>query len=72
MMFHALATGASDRILIALYNPERALEDVPGGARHLVAQARARRFKTIRTGCPRPTHGMRSETLTINERSQPR
>jgi hypothetical protein len=46
MMFNALAEGARNLTLIALYNRERD-PDGPGGTAHLVAEAAKRGFKTV-------------------------
>jgi hypothetical protein len=46
LMFNALAEGATNLTLIALYNRERD-PDGPGGTAHLVAEAAKRGFKTI-------------------------
>lgn len=46
MMFSALATGARQRTLIALYNPDSE-SDGPGGTKHLVGEARRWGFKSV-------------------------
>jgi hypothetical protein len=45
-MFNALATGARDLTLLALYNPDLD-PDGPGGTAHLAREAGARGFKTV-------------------------
>lgn len=46
MMFSALATEASHRTLIALYNPDKD-PNGPGGTAHMVAQANSWGFKSV-------------------------
>jgi hypothetical protein len=46
LMFHALAIGASDLTLIALFNPDVDPRG-PGGTAHMVATARVHGFKTL-------------------------
>lgn len=46
MMDSALATGARERMLLALYNPELD-PDGPGGTAQLVREAEARGFRTV-------------------------
>jgi hypothetical protein len=46
MMFHALATTATDLTLIALFNPQ-VDPDGPGGVAHMVRTARAHGFNAV-------------------------